>query len=238
MTATEDHPRHQRPADGLLVLDHLAHFLPDMAAAEHDLARLGFTLTPLSHQMHRAAPEAPLVSAGTANRTAMLERGYLEFLTTTGDTPNAAKLKAAMARYTGAHLVCFGTTQPDAVHARLVAQGFAPPPVVALQREVETEDGTCATARFAVARAGPDRMPEGRIQFVEHRTPELIWQRRWLAHANGACSLAGVVICVGDIDEASTRWRRFTGLQVRGTGTLRVIVKYDLFCNLKIKINQ
>jgi len=129
-TMTDDHAAQQRPEAGALVLDHLAHFVPEMGAAERDLERFGFTLTPLSHQMHRTAPDAPLVSAGTANRTAMLERGYLEFLTTTGDTPNAAKLKAAMARYTGAHLVCFGTTESNRVHARLATQGFAPPPVV------------------------------------------------------------------------------------------------------------
>lgn len=224
MTAIEEHALHQRPEDGKLVLDHLAHFVPDMTAAERDLARIGFTLTPLSHQMHRTAPDAPLASAGTANRTAMLERGYLEFLTTTGDTPNAAKLKAAMARYVGVHLVCFGTTRPDEVHERLVAQGFEPPPVVALQRNVETECGAAATARFSVARAAPEKMPEGRIQFVEHHTPALIWQPRWLRHPNGVRSLAGVVVCVADIDEAALRWRRFTGLPVRATGDLRVIL--------------
>ena len=223
MTDDDDHARHQRPGDGRLALDHIAHFLPDMTTAERDLARLGFTLTPLSHQIHRVSPDAPPASAGTANRTAMLERGYLEFLTTTGDTPNAAKLKAAMARYTGAHLVCFGTTQPDAVHARLAAQGFEPPPVVALQRDVETAAGATATARFRVVRAGPDRMPEGRIQVVEHVTPDLIWQPRWLRHANGASSLAAVAICVADIDEAALRWHRFTGLPVRASGDLRVI---------------
>ena len=55
----------QRPAIGDMVLDHVAHFLPDMAAAEEALGRMGFGLTPLSHQMHRATPDGPLVSAGT-----------------------------------------------------------------------------------------------------------------------------------------------------------------------------
>ena len=219
-----DSASHQRPPAGGLVLDHIAHFVPDMAAVERALQRLGFTLTPLSHQMHRTEPGAPLVSAGTANRTAMLARGYLEFLTTTGDTANAAKLKAAMTRYTGVHLVCFGTGQSAAVHARLTERGFAPPSSVSLQREVETEDGSRATARFTVTRAAPDKMPEGRIQFVEHHTPQLIWQGRWLGHANGVQSLAAIVIAVSDLDEASARWRHLTGRAVRATGDLRVIV--------------
>ncbi len=214
----------QRPEGGRLVLDHVAWFLPDMEAAEAALTRLGFALTPLSLQMHRAAADGPLVSAGTANRCAMLERGYLEFLATTGDTPNAARLRAAMARYVGVHLVCFGTGDPAAAHARLAQRGFAPPPAVDLQREVGLSDGTVATARFAVVRAGPDAMEEGRIQFVEHRTPELLWQERWLGHPNGATGLAGVIVAAADVDAATTRWRRFTGLPLRTSAELNVLV--------------
>jgi hypothetical protein len=211
MTRTDDASR-QRPAPGEIVLDHVAHFLPDMTAAEEALDRLGFAPTPVSHQMHRNEPGGPLVSAGTANRTAMLRRGYLEFLATTGDTPNAAKLRAAMARYTGVHLVCFGTAEAAATQARLVAAGFDPPPAVALQREVARADGTTILARFAVMRAAPDRMPEGRVQFVEHLAPEAIWQPRHLAHPNGALALAGVVLAVEDRTDALARWQRFTGL--------------------------
>jgi hypothetical protein len=211
MTRTDDASR-QRPAPGEIVLDHVAHFLPDMTAAEEALDRLGFAPTPVSHQMHRTEPGGPLVSAGTANRTAMLRRGYLEFLATTGDTPNAAKLRAAMARYTGVHLVCFGTAEAAATQARLVAAGFDPPPAVALQREVARADGTTILARFAVMRAAPDRMPEGRVQFVEHLAPEAIWQPRYLAHPNGALALAGVVLAVEDRTDALARWQRFAGL--------------------------
>ena len=211
MTRTDDASR-QRPAPGEIVLDHVAHFLPDMTAAEEALDRLGFAPTPVSHQMHRTEPGGPLVSAGTANRTAMLRRGYLEFLATTGDTPNAAKLRAAMARYTGVHRVCFGTAEAAATQARLVAAGFDPPPAVALQREVARADGTTILARFAVMRAAPDRMPEGRVQFVEHLAPEAIWQPRYLAHPNGALALAGVVLAVEDRTDALARWQRFTGL--------------------------
>ena len=211
MTRTDDASR-QRPAPGEIVLDHVAHFLPDMTAADEALDRLGFAPTPVSHQMHRTEPGGPLVSAGTANRTAMLRRGYLEFLATTGDTPNAAKLRTAMTRYTGVHLVCFGTADAAATQARLAAGGFDPPPAVALQREVEQADGARVLARFAVMRAAPDRMPEGRVQFVEHLAPEAIWQPRYLAHPNGAVMLAGVVLAVEDPAEAQARWRRFTAL--------------------------
>jgi hypothetical protein len=129
-----------------------------------------------------------------------------------------------MARYPGTHLVCFGTAEADAVHARLVAAGFEPPPVVALQREVGMEDGSQATARFGVARASPERMPEGRIQFVEHRTPACIWQDRWLSHPNGALSLEGVVVAVPDVAEAARRWASLSGRAVKpGDGGMMVL---------------
>jgi hypothetical protein len=40
MTRTDDASR-QRPAPGEIVLDHVAHFLPDMTTAEEALDRLG-----------------------------------------------------------------------------------------------------------------------------------------------------------------------------------------------------
>ena len=70
----------QRPALGTLAVDHVAHWVPDRAAAFDELVRLGFAPTPFSEQFTRADPQAPPVSAGTGNHCAMLERGYLEFL--------------------------------------------------------------------------------------------------------------------------------------------------------------
>ena len=58
-------------------------------------------------------------------------------------------------------------------------------------------------ARFQVLRVPSDTMPEGRIQFVQQRTPELLWQRRWLDHPNRAFALAAVLICVADPREAA-----------------------------------
>src|SRR5438046_3020890 len=100
----------QVPPPGALTLDHVAHFVPDSAGASDALERLGFTLTPFSAQSHRLQSDGPLVPAGTGNRCVMFERGYLEFLTPTGDTPLADQLRAAIARYIGIHLIAFGTS--------------------------------------------------------------------------------------------------------------------------------
>ena len=188
-----------------------------MSAAGTELARLDFTLTPFSEQMHRVTPDSPLTPAGTGNQCVMLQNGYLEFLTPLADTPNARQLRAAMARYTGVHLLAFGTDDAHTSHAQLVAGDFAPLPPLSLQREVGSVDGT-ATARFTVVRVPPDAMSEGRIQYCQHHTRDVVWQPRWLNHANGATGLAGVVIAASNPDDTARRYEHFTGLPARPHG--------------------
>ncbi len=216
-----------------LNLDHVAHFLPHMANASSALIELGFTLAPFSEQSHKLEPDAPLLPAGTANRCVMLRSGYLEFLTPTHDTPNAQQLHTALARYTGVHLIAFGTSAPQADFAHLTAQGFAALAPLALQRTVTTGNAD-ATARFTVVRVAPTAMAEGRVQYCQQHTPEVVWQTRWLAHANHAVGLAGVLICVADPAEAAQRYARFTGLPVQQTGNswrLDTARGYLLFAN-------
>jgi hypothetical protein len=208
---------YQLPPPGTLNVDHAAHFVPRMDAAADALERLGFTLTPFSEQSHRADPEGPLVLAGTANRCVMLQRGYLEFLAPTADTPIAGQLRAAIRRYVGAHLIAFGTSTPEDDHARLGKAGFAPLPPVDLQREIATESGR-ETARFTVVRVAPGTMAEGRIQFCRHHTPGLLWQQRWTYHPNRAAALAGVILRVADAQEAAKRYARYTGLTAQVSG--------------------
>jgi len=131
-------------------------------------------------------------------------------------------LRTAIKRYSGAHLVAFGTAAPEADHARLAGSGFAPLDPVALQREIDTEHGR-ETARFTVVRVPPGTMPEGRIQFCQQCTPELLWQPRWLDHHNRATALAGVILRVADAQEAAQRFARYTGLLAQpGDGVWRI----------------
>ena len=201
----------QVPAAGELVLDHVAHFVAHMDVASGALENLGFTLTPFSAQSHRPEPAGPLAPAGTGNRCAMLGRGYLEFLTPTGDTPVANQLRTAIKRYVGVHLVAFGTAAPETDHARLAKAGFGPLPPLSLQREIATPHRT-ETARFTVVRVSAGTMAEGRVQFCRHHTPQFLWQERWLAHANRAAALNGVVLCVADPREAAQRYAHYAGL--------------------------
>lgn len=207
----------QLPEPGKINVDHIAHYVPDIEAASAALVNLGFTVTPFSLQSHRLDAGAPLVPAGTGNRCVVFKTGYLEFVTPTGDTPLAGQLRAAMERYVGVHMIAFGTATPDADYARLAKGGFQPLPPVALQREIETPTET-DTVRFTVVRVAPGVMPEGRIQYCRHETPHLVWQTRWLEHANGAEALTSVLVCVENPEQTAQRYGRYTGLAPEPSG--------------------
>lgn len=200
----------QLPAPGEVFLDHVAHWVPDMDAAADAVMRLGFAMTPFTLHTNAIGPGAPAVPAGTGNRCVMLREGYLELLTPTADTPVAAEVKRAVDRYTGLHLAAFACADATAERERLAAAGFAVQPVVSLSREIGTESGS-GTLRFIVVRPQPGSLAEGRIQFLTHETPDLLWQERWTAHANGAERLTDMVFCVADPDEAADRYARYLG---------------------------
>ena len=200
----------QRPPPGSLFLDHVSHFVPDLGAAGTLLEALGFAVTPVSAQVTQDGP------AGTSNRCVMLHDGYLEFLAPTADTPNAKRLRKSMKRYRGVHLACFGTPAAVEEHARLERNGFAPQPLVHLKRKVE--DGM--TVRFSVVRAAPGRMPEGRVQYVQHLAPEAIWRARHLRHRNGVLGLSAAYVVAADPARAAARWARFMGGLPRREGKL------------------
>ncbi|MGQ0545996.1 MAG: VOC family protein [Betaproteobacteria bacterium] len=196
----------QRPAPGDLCLDHLAHFVPDLDAAARLLEKLGLSSTPVSH--HKISGEP----AGTANRCVMLEHGYLEILCPTLDTPHAQRVRKLMSRYDGVHLACFGTPDAGFEHQRLAAHGFEPDPMVDLQRNLDTGE----LLRFRVVYVPPAKMPEGRVQYCEHLTPEHLWKGEYV----NPLRLEEIYVVAGDPAETAARWAEFSGLLPRREGKL------------------
>ncbi len=193
----------QRPTPGSLHIDHVSHFVADLDAAAAAFEALGFRVTPASAQH---TPEGPV---GASNRCVMLEDGYIELLAPTHDTPAAQRIRALMGRYPGVHLVCFGTADAAEEHRRLEAHGFAPQPLVDLQRETPA-----GAVKFKVARPSPEKMPEGRIQFVEQVTPELLWREPDV----NEFALGDVFVAAHDVASTAARWAEFAGLIPRPFG--------------------
>ena len=186
----------QKPKPGELFVDHVSHFVADLGAAARAFEDLDMKVTPTSVQVTADGP------VGASNRCVMLDEGYVELLSPTHDTPSAQRLRAYMAKYTGVHLVCFGTPDAEGEHRRLQAHGFDAQ-LVEFERKV---DG--GMARFKAVRVPPEAMPEGRIQYVQQMAPEHVWLPGFVNPPR----LDEVHVVATDPVEAAARWARFTGL--------------------------
>ncbi|MFZ4806479.1 MAG: VOC family protein [Hyphomicrobiaceae bacterium] len=200
----------QLPSAGQIFLDHVGWFVPDMAGAEPVFAALGFPLTPFSVHLDRDPATGVSTPVGSANRLAMLARGYLEILTPVGDadTPVARHMRAALARHTGVHLIAFTVADAAADAVRLTTAGFALSPTVNLRRTIEAEDGSTVEVAFTVVRPVLGSIPEGRMQVLTHHTPDHMWQARYLPTANAITALTGAVIAVPDVVDSAARLGR------------------------------
>ncbi len=204
--------------DDAIFLDHIAHWVPDPEAAKSALSRLGFRLTGASVQLQAtlAAAKGPEAkdagvptAAGASNRCAMLREGYIEILWPTADTPVGLEIRAGIARHIGVHLAAFGVADAKAHHRRLIEAGFPQRPPVSLTRKTTLLSGEKRSLRFTVARCEPGSLPEGRVQFLTHRTAPVAWESGRLAHPNGAKRLTDLFFCVADVAEAIERYRLY-----------------------------
>jgi glyoxalase-like protein len=212
----------QLPQGDEIFLDHAGYFVADLEAAAHQLRRLGFQVSPLNVQ-YNANERGDLVSTGTSNRLALLERGFIELLASTGETPLADQLRSAVARYQGLHLIALTHADMAAQRRRLVNAGFAMQRIVNLRRRVTTAEGERLMA-YSVLRTEPGEMAEGRVQMLTNHTPELLWTPGSTVHENWADALTELLICVGDPDEAAMRYGRFTGRSAGRNGSRAAIV--------------
>src|SRR5215469_14877801 len=142
------------PIASEIFLDHVAHFVVDPARAGRALVRAGFAPTPISIQVNPDPAGGPPQPTGTGNVTCMLDRGYLEILFKTADTPLSGEFDAAVARHRGVHLAAFAVADAAAMHARLGQAGFRVQPLVTMQRPVSTGAGEDVAA-FSVVRLAP-----------------------------------------------------------------------------------
>ncbi|WP_083747383.1 VOC family protein [Teichococcus deserti] len=189
-------------------LDHVGLATPDPRALGAAYERLGFTLSPLSQQSGRRAPDRPVELFGSANHCVMLREGFIELLGLVDPALFDNGLKRFLARHEGIHILAFEMDDEEANLARLRQAGLAIPGVAWLQRPVGDADGPIARfARLPV----PDA-PEGRVQLVRHLTPELLWREPWLTHRNHAVALDSAVLVTEDPAESAARLGTLTGI--------------------------
>jgi hypothetical protein len=190
-----------------LALDHVGLCVRDPRPLWETWERLGFQLSPVAQQSGRRTPDSPVEPFGSGNRCAFLRHGYVELLGILDDTLFANGVDRFIARYAGAHILALAMDDAEANLARLRRGGLEIPGVAWLQRPVEPGGPTARFARLPF----PDA-PEGRIQLVQHLTPDLVWDARWMNHRNGAEALESVIVASAEPAETTARLTRLAGV--------------------------
>ena len=190
-----------------LALDHLGVAARDLAPMCAAYERLGFTLSPIAQQSGRRRPDLPVEKYGSGNRCAFLKHGYIELIAILDPALFDNNLNAFLARYAGIHILALAMLDEEANLVRLRQAGIDIPGVAYLERPVEAGGPIARFARLPF----PDP-PEGRVQLIRHLTPELVWQDRWMDHANRAEVLEAAILCAENPADTAARLSRLAGL--------------------------
>jgi len=162
-------------------LDHIViNGLFDMDRAAALMSQLGFTLTPRGYH-----------SLGSINHLMMFEHDYLELIGLPSGTDKLRK--DVLDSPLGLNGLVFKVSDADACQQALRASGLAMLEPQSFSRPV-TIDGVEHLARFRTVRTAPEVFEAGRVYYCQHFTPELVWRRPWMSHANGVSGLRELVV--------------------------------------------
>lgn len=192
-----------------VALDHVGVAARDLGPMTAAYERLGFALSPIAQQSGRRRPDLPVEPWGSGNRCAFLRHGYIELIAILDPALYDNTLNRFLARYAGMHILALAIDDEDANLARMRAAGIDIPGIAWLERPVEAGGPIAKFARLPF----PDP-PEGRVQLIRHLTPELVWQERWMDHANKAVALEEAILCSQQPAETAARLSRVSGLPV------------------------
>lgn len=172
-------------------IDHVVIHVEDaLDDAQEKYTRLGFALTPRGHH-----------SKGTSNHLAVFGDDYLELL---GVEPQRSSLR--WGHPGGLAGLVFKTSDADHTWRHLAERGV---PLEeggpqSFHRPVVVDGQHLGDARFRTLRIAANRIPNGRVFFCEHGTPELVWRAPWQTHPNGATGLAEYVYLALDPSAAQS----------------------------------
>ncbi len=189
-------------------LDHVGLAARELGPLTEAWERLGFALSPVAQQSGIRTPGGAVEPFGTGNRCAFLKHGYVELLGILDPALFANGVDRFIGRHEGMHILALGMDDAESNLARLQRAGVPIGGIAWLERPVDRPDGP--RARFARL-PFPDA-PEGRVQLVQHLTPELVWNPAWMGHRNGAEALTTAILCVADPAETTARLSRLSGL--------------------------
>jgi hypothetical protein len=176
-------------------LDHVViNALFDMDPAAALMSQLGFTLTPRGFH-----------SLGSINHLIVFEGHYLELV---GLPPATDVLRRdVLESPRGLNGLVFQAGDVDTCLGRLRDGGLTMLEPQSFSRPV-TVGGIEQLARFRTTRTAPELFEAGRVYYCQHYTPELVWHRQWMSHANGCSGMSELVVVTAAIETDISRYEK------------------------------
>lgn len=186
-------------------LDHVViNALFDMDPAAALMSQLGFTLTPRGFH-----------SLGSINHLIVFEGHYLELV----GLPLATDVlrRDVLESPRGLNGLVFQAGDVDTCLGQLRDSGLTMLEPQSFSRPV-TIDGIEQLARFRTVRTAPDLFEAGRVYYCQHYTPELVWHRQWMSHANGCDGLSELVVVSAMLETDVSRYAKAAQAQAENRG--------------------
>ncbi len=181
-------------------IDHLLVGVDKLEESRHHYLRLGFQLTPRGRH----------IGWGTANYCVMFPDDYLELIGVVDKNEDTNGLDAFLEKGEGGLGLAFRSDEIQRTADSLSALGCKFDGPTELRRILELDNGDVMPA-FELLRYGSEVTP-GIASFVcDHKTPEIVWQEKWLTHANGAKGIKRIVYAMPDPSDHVTDFSRFFG---------------------------
>ncbi len=192
-------------------LDHVViNALFDMDRAAALMSRLGFTVTPRGFH-----------SLGSINHLIVFEGHYLELIGLPSGTDVLRRDVLESPR--GLNGLVFRSEDVDANLSVLRGSGLSVLEPQSFSRPVEI-DGIEQLARFRTIRTAPDLFEAGRVYYCQHYTPEYVWHRPFMSHANSCHGLSELVVVSAAIETEAARYAKAAQVFARNrNGDVRVI---------------
>ena len=196
-----------------LPLDHVGWLIDDLGAARAALTSLGFSVTaPGTLKTGQANHETEDVGQHSAH--VMFPDTYLE-LTSVLPGARPPHLQPYMDSGGGLIILALRVGQAAAAQRSLGDLGISVTPVAHSERPVSyAAPGKSGLARFHWFMCKPAEFPELLVCYVEHVTPDLVFQPTVAQHANGACALRELLLVHADVGEAAGRFQRLAAVNL------------------------
>ena len=178
-------------------IDHLVLAVRDLDKARALYEKLGFTLTPRAYHPW-----------GTANHLVQMNGCFIEILGIAdaakippharGEFSFGAHNRDFLAKREGMSMLVFQSHDARRDQAEFAASGLRTYAPFDFGREAKLPDGGTVRVAFSLAFVTDPRMPDNAFFTCQQHAPKYFWKREYQVHANGARTIAEVIMVAPD----------------------------------------